>query len=1153
MTLFLVITRFICIFAHLKYYKRKNQVMNSTGRKQSYPLSEYLQSSHVSMELLDLVKSVFLRHNRFSSVLISVDDESVIGLAPSVLSEGAEIEPDFVIEVQPYAIWREDTAASFTSDYDLKRFNRSTVLETLRRKVSDHKRYSFVAHQQEEGIEGESVIKYEFIRLSKDAKFILATQLVITSTLEHDVLTGGLNRAGLLRELEGKFQLIGGEEQYSILYFNIQNFRMINELHGAKVGDRVLQQMYTSLVYSSLHPVSYARLDSDNFVCMIDRKNFNADVVKDLCHQDCVMENLRVPFRCLCGIYHLDDPEISPINACDHAKLAISYIKDRLLQPWMVFNSFMQKSYSSDAEILKELDDAINNDEFVPFYQPIVDTQTGSIVMAEALVRWKSPAKGLVPPGVFIPVLERHGGLSRIDMLMEKKVFDMQCQRYQDKLPVVPVDLNLSWVDFSDTALLDQLYQHVKDPALPVDYMRYEITESALAEIAENRYDVLDFFKVQRVKLLIDDFGQGYSFGTMKDVDFHIIKIDKSLIDQIGTSRKVNLLIETIINMFHKMHAKVVAEGVETEMQVNYLRKVGCDYIQGYFFYKPMDQDAFLNLLENMEEANEAARKKSGVKSVKADAAADQSKVSKFHMSYIAQKFSWLYGSIQLKDFKSTFLIVAVCAFVAAAIYFTTYNMVNNLVTENCDEMTERDIDKIKLNIDMELGLAQEVIQTFAATVFSNGLDIPRDEKEIYEMMENFLAQTPNISGIVAGFEDSVFPQYADKRGFGPLVRNQNNTLVRYQVGEIRDFRKTKEWYFTPLATRKAGWSSPFFSEEGDIIISYSVPLFDKDRKVIGVVACDLSISQLQSVIEQIKPYPSSMVMIMQEDLTFVIHPEKGYAMHRTLPIFLRERGVPVEQTIIDALSRGETGKAVIDEGHNPTFLYYDVIDRAGYRLLIESPSEDVYKTLTDISSTLKGIGFGGLSALILTLAIMLYDNKKRERRSTERSMRILRHSAETDGLTDIFNRAAGEKMISELMAKNTPGVFAILDCDKFKQVNDNYGHASGDKLLKHLAEALKTSFPTDITLHLGGDEFAVFCSDVRTAEDFQERAQLFFAQVRDIRIEEMGNYEPSVSMGAAVYHGEDGLPFDRLYTMADKLLYESKKTEGCALTISDN
>ena len=1120
--------------------------------KQTYSLSEYIKSSHVSMELLDLVRSVFLRSNRFTSVLISVDDESVIGLAPSLLSEGQDIDKDFVIEVQPYSAWREETAALFTSDYDLKRFNRSTVLNTLRSKVGDHKRYSFVAHQKEVGEDSESVIKYEFIRLDKEAKFILATQLVITNTLEHDVLTGGLNRAGLLRELQSKFELIGGEEEFSIAYFNIQNFRMINELHGEKVGDRVLQQMYTSVVYSGLHPISYARLDSDNFVCMLQRKNFSADIVKDICHQECIVDNLKIPFRCLCGICHLDDANDIPANAIDRAKLAISYIKDRFLQPWIVFNPYMQTSYSSDAEILKELDDAITNDEFVPFYQPIVDTQTGSIAMAEALVRWKSPTKGLVPPGVFIPVLERHGGLSRIDMMMEKKVFEMQCKRYAEGKNIVPVDLNLSWVDFSDTSLLDQLFSHVKDPALPVDYMRYEITESALAEIAENRYDVLEFFKVQRVKLLIDDFGQGYSFGTMKDVDFAIIKIDKSLIDQIGTSRKVNLLIETIIGMFHKLHAKVVAEGVETEMQVKYLKKVGCDYIQGYFFYKPMDEEAYTNILDNIEEANEAARNKSGVMSVKAEDANKETKSKRRRLPYFLQRLLWPFESVKLKDFRSTFAIVGVCALVAIAIYSSTYQLVYNLVNESCDAMTVRDIDKIKLNIDLELGVAQEAIETFSATVFAHGRDIPRSEEEIYKQMETFLANTPNISGIVAGFEDNIFPKYANKRGFGPLVRNQGDSLVRYQVGGIRDFRKTKEWYSIPIQDGKPRWSAPFFSEEGDIIISYSVPLITKEGEIVGVVACDLSISHLQKVIEQIKPYPTSMVMVMQEDLTFVIHPEKGYAMHRTLPIFLRERGVPAEQGIIDALRKGETGKTVINND-NPTFLYYDVINKAGYRLLIESPSDDVYRSLNSVSSTMKNIGYGGLSILILTLLGMLYNNKKREARNVERSMRILRHSAEIDGLTDLFNRNTGEKMITELMAKQVPGVMAILDCDKFKLVNDNYGHAVGDKLLKQLAETLKVSFPTDITLRLGGDEFAVFCRDAHTAAEFQERAQQFFAQVRDIRIEEMGSYEPSVSMGAAVYHGEEGFPFERLYTMADKLLYESKRTEGCALTISDN
>lgn len=1118
-------------------------------------LAEYINASNMPSELLDKVKGAFVSSNKFSSYLINVKAETAIHISEKTLDEIGNIESNTSIDVIPFSDWRKTVSESFLYEYDRERFDRSTEIGRLRRKVLEHQRYSFVAHTKDD----EShvcVEKYDFVVLDSEAKYILSTQQEITHSLEHDILTGGLNRAGLIRELQLKFEAISTIGPCSLLYFNIQNFRVINELHGEEVGDKVLQFMYTSIVYSELNPISYARIDSDNFVCLVLDTQLNTEVISKLCHLEYADDQYKIPFRSVCGIYHVADKDETPVNAYNRAKLATSYIKNSYIQPWMAFEPSMQKTYFSDNEILKQLDSAIANKEFVPFFQPIINTQTGRIEMAEALVRWMSPTKGMVPPGVFIPVLERHGGLSRIDMVMEEHIFEMQKKRYKEGLPIVPIDINLSWVDFADNQLLDQLYKHILDEGLPTDMLRYEITETALADIAENRYDVLDFFKVQHVKLLIDDFGQAYSFGTMKDVDFTIIKIDKSMIDQIGSSRKVNLLIETMINMFHKMHAKVVAEGVETETQVEYLKQVGCDYIQGFHFFRPMDEQAFSELLDHNEEAHAAVLTENKAKVVKA-VETDIPSAKKISSSRLKKKVSnmWLLLSwLKLSDFKSTFLIVATCGLLAALIYFSTYQLVYNLVTESCDEITERDIDKIKLYVDLELSSAQEALQAFSTTVFQNGLDIPKSEEEIYVQMERFLANTPFLSGIVAGFEDSVFPEYEDKFGFGPLVRNQGDSLVRYQVGEIRDFRHTKEWYSEAFAQKKARWSSPFFSEEGDIIIDYCIPLMNEQQDVVGVVACDLSISHLRQVTEDIKPYASSSVMIMQKDLTFVIHPEKGYPMHKTLPVFLKERNIPVLDTLLlNSLRDGKKGKTIYggDVIAN-TFIYYDVIEKGDYRLLIESNSQDVYKSLNEVSTTMKLIGTGGLLFLIIVLAVMIYENKKRERKEVEHHMEILRHSAEIDGLTGIFNRSTGEKMISELMHEGTPGILAILDCDKFKLVNDIYGHTTGDKLLKLLAETIKNSFAGDIVLRLGGDEFAVFCSE-QTVAQFELKVQNFFLDVKDLHVQGMGDYTPSVSMGAAVYHGEEGLEFDRLYTMADRLLYESKRTEGCALTITEH
>lgn len=161
-----------------------------------------------------------------------------------------------------------------------------------------------------------------------------------------------------------------------------------------------------------------------------------------------------------------------------------------------------------------------------------------------------------------------------------------------------------------------------------------------------------------------------------------------------------------------------------------------------------------------------------------------------------------------------------------------------------------------------------------------------------------------------------------------------------------------------------------------------------------------------------------------------------------------------------------------------------------------------------------------------------------------------IKHISETDGLTGINNRYSGQKNISDQLQNHNRGVFVLLDCDKFKMVNDTYGHMVGDKLLIRVARALKSTFPNDIIMRLGGDEFAFYLAGTYTPEKIQEKADQLIRTVEEIRIGEMGDYVPSISMGAAFYNGKSRMTFEQLYTEADRRLYESKKHTGCWITV---
>lgn len=166
-----------------------------------------------------------------------------------------------------------------------------------------------------------------------------------------------------------------------------------------------------------------------------------------------------------------------------------------------------------------------------------------------------------------------------------------------------------------------------------------------------------------------------------------------------------------------------------------------------------------------------------------------------------------------------------------------------------------------------------------------------------------------------------------------------------------------------------------------------------------------------------------------------------------------------------------------------------------------------------------------------------------------KRRMDYLVHTSETDGLTGISNRYAGETQISQLLKEHEPGVFAIFDVDKFKRVNDTFGHIIGDRLLIAIAETLRRSFPQDITLRLGGDEFSFFIKGQYTQDQLDLILASFFHDISNIRISDTGDYSPSISLGCVIYGGKTDISFDHLYTIADKHLYESKRFTGCHAT----
>ncbi len=417
--------------------------------------------------------------------------------------------------------------------------------------------------------------------------------------LKHtDPVTGGTNREGFIYMVE-KLKERTDLTKYAILFINIKDFKAINELFGFEGGDNLLRMVFMSVATSELKPQICARKESDNFVFLILKDNLNLDYLPEILKLKWCFSNQEVLIHCRCGIYNIDSLDKSISGMIDRARLAKNFIVDEHVKPYEIYNSSMRTNYIAQAEIVSTYEEAIKNQEFKVYFQPVVNTQTGKIVSAEALVRWQNPKRGFIAPNIFVPTLEKYGYISKLDIYVTEFVIKYLTSRQNKNKKIVPVSINLSWMDFYDSEMMKEIMQLLKETSLPKGTIRFEITETSYTSLETNQSELINNIRNQGSKILLDDFGSGYSsFGMIQNYDFDILKIDMSFIKQLQKNPKVKNIVETIITMCHKLGIKVVAEGVEDKSEVSFLKEKDCDFIQGYYYSKPLNTNDFENFLE---------------------------------------------------------------------------------------------------------------------------------------------------------------------------------------------------------------------------------------------------------------------------------------------------------------------------------------------------------------------------------------------------------------------------------------------------------------------------------------------------------------------------------------------------------------------------
>ena len=317
---------------------------------------------------------------------------------------------------------------------------------------------------------------------------------------------------------------------------------------------------------------------------------------------DAVMRSLAV-YRSImfyAGVFVVDNVYLSVNKMLDRAHMAMNTVKGNYNKRYAYYDEELRTSLMEEQMLVRDMEGAMDNNNFCIYLQPIYNTDTNKIVSAETLIRWHHPQKGLMSPSKFIHVFEKNGFVTRLDRFAWGAACRFLSRQRDNGLEVVPISVNVSRINMYDQSFVDYMQSLLAKYDLEPWMLRIEITESAYMDNPAQLVKVLKKLKNAGFTVLMDDFGSGYSsLNILKDLTVDVLKLDMKFIQNFERSSRASIIMESVVQMAHNLGIDTVVEGVETETQVEFLKEIGCNVVQGYYYAKPMSTEACLDLLIN--------------------------------------------------------------------------------------------------------------------------------------------------------------------------------------------------------------------------------------------------------------------------------------------------------------------------------------------------------------------------------------------------------------------------------------------------------------------------------------------------------------------------------------------------------------------------
>lgn len=427
-------------------------------------------------------------------------------------------------------------------------------------------------------------------------------RIKLQKTAYTDSLTGANNIDKFLIDTN-KILCKNTQVKYALLYIDIDKFKYINDLFGYEVGNEILRNLTKIIKNNTFEEEMFARISADNFTVIMkyieeeDITNRLEIIFKEL---DLFNNSQEEKYKLVlsCGIYFIL-PEDRDVNSIiDRANIAHKMAKGGHKSSYAFYDNKIHDQEIKEKEMENTMFSSLENKEFIVYLQPKIELNTGEIQGSEALVRWKSPDKGLIPPNEFIPFFEKNGFVINLDLYVLEEVC-MQLRRWINTgINPVTISVNVSRIHLYCNNFIETYKNIIDKYEIPAKYIELELTENIIFDNFDILIDIMNNLKEIGFLISMDDFGSGYSsLNMLKEIPMDILKLDQKFIMETYNSNRSKIIVTKVVEMAKELGMRVISEGVETEEQFELLKEVKCDMAQGYLFGKPMPIEEFEKLI----------------------------------------------------------------------------------------------------------------------------------------------------------------------------------------------------------------------------------------------------------------------------------------------------------------------------------------------------------------------------------------------------------------------------------------------------------------------------------------------------------------------------------------------------------------------------